>query len=168
MAIDWVATLQVQTDLVLEVSTEVSKAVDEPDLTVEQASRFYRLVEQGARDFDAIVEIMDEHDVEDAFIAAAETIEDTWTNLSVATANRLRTMRGLEPIASGSSFPSGPFLWPLGSSLNSKDSADGPEAFLTPHRPLCRPTQSWLLRGGICSCRSHWVGIAFCRQCGFS
>jgi hypothetical protein len=98
MAIDWVATLQVQADLVLEISTEISKALDASDLTIEQASRLYRKVEQGARDLDAIVEIMDEHDVEDAFLEAAEIIEDAWTNISVATANRLRTMRGLEPI----------------------------------------------------------------------
>jgi copper(I)-binding protein len=101
MAIDWVATLQVQADLVLEISTEVAKALDASDLAIEQASRLYRMVEQGARDFDAIVEIMDEHDVEDAIVEAAETIEDTWTNLSVATANRLRTMRGLKPIDIG-------------------------------------------------------------------
>jgi hypothetical protein len=60
------------------------------------------MVEQGAQDFDAIVEIMDEHDVEDALVEAAETIEDTWINLSVATANRLRTMLGLAPIDIGS------------------------------------------------------------------
>lgn len=39
MAIDWVATLQVQADLVLGISTEILKALDASDLTIEQASR---------------------------------------------------------------------------------------------------------------------------------
>lgn len=58
-------------------------------------------MEQGVQDFDAIVEIMGEHDLEDALVEAADTIEDTWINLSVATANRLRSMLGLEPIDIG-------------------------------------------------------------------
>lgn len=41
---------------------------------------------------------MNEHDLQASFIDAAEIIEDTWTNLSVATANRLRVLRGLDPI----------------------------------------------------------------------
>jgi hypothetical protein len=98
MAVDWVTTLQEQADLVMEVAKDVANALDASDLTVEQASRLYRMVELGAQDFDRIVELMNEHDLEESFIDAAETIEDTWTNLSVATANRLRVMRGLDPI----------------------------------------------------------------------
>ncbi|UXN58784.1 hypothetical protein [Phyllobacterium zundukense] len=41
---------------------------------------------------------MNEHDLHESFIDGAEIIEDTWTNLSVATANRLRVLRGLDPI----------------------------------------------------------------------
>jgi hypothetical protein len=101
MAIDWVAALQEQADLALRIATDVGKALDASVLTVEQVSRLYRMVEQGAQDFDAIVEIMGEHDLEDALVEAADTIEDTWLNLSVATANRLRSMLGLEPIDIG-------------------------------------------------------------------
>lgn len=60
------------------------------------------MVEHGAQDFDAIVEIMGELDLEDALVEAADTIEDTWIHLSVATANRLRSMLGLGPIDIGS------------------------------------------------------------------
>lgn len=82
----------------MKVAKDVAKALDAPDLTIEQASRLYRMVELGAQDFDRIAEFMNEHDLEESFIDAADTIEDTWTNLSVATANKLRTMRGLDPI----------------------------------------------------------------------
>lgn len=98
MAVDWVATLQEQADLVTDVAKDVDNALAASDLSVEQASRLYKMVESGAQDFDRIVELMNEHDLDESFIDAAETIEDTWTNLSVATANRLRVMRGLEPI----------------------------------------------------------------------
>ena len=98
MAVDWIATLQYQADLVMEVAQNVANALGASDLTIEQASRLYRMVELGAQDFDQIVKLVNEHDLDWSFIDAAETIEDTWTNLSVATANRLRVIRGLDPI----------------------------------------------------------------------
>lgn len=98
MAVDWIATLQHQADIVMEVAKNVAYALDASDLTIEQASRLYRMVELAAQDFDRIVKFMNEHDLDESFIDAAETIEDTWTNLSVATVNRLRVMRGMEPI----------------------------------------------------------------------
>lgn len=98
MAVDWVATLQVQADLVMKVSEDVARELEAPDLTMEQASRLYRMVELGAQDFDEIVALMSQHDLDDSLTEAAETIEDTWINLSIATANKLRAMRGLDPI----------------------------------------------------------------------
>jgi hypothetical protein len=98
MTVDWIATLQYQANIVMEVSQNVAYALDASDLTIEQASRLYRMVELGAQDFDQIAKVMNEHDLDASFIDAVETIEDTWTNLSVATANRLRVMRGLDPI----------------------------------------------------------------------
>ena len=56
------------------------------------------MVESGAQDFDRIVELLNKHALDESFIVAAETIEDTWTNPSVATANRLGLSRGLDPI----------------------------------------------------------------------
>ena len=94
MAIDWIATLQEQAEFAKQKQT-----LDMPDLTVAQLSRLYRVVEQGAQTFDRIIEEMEQHDVEDVDLTdAAETIADTWTNLSVTAANKLRTSQGLEPI----------------------------------------------------------------------
>jgi hypothetical protein len=42
------------------------------------------------------LELMSQHDR--CLTEAAETFEDAWVNLSVAAANRLRAMRGLDPI----------------------------------------------------------------------
>ena len=46
------------------------------------------MVESGTQDFDRIVELLNKHALDESFVVAAETIEDTWTNPSVATANR--------------------------------------------------------------------------------
>lgn len=45
MAVDWVATLQKQADLVMDVARELDNALAATDLTVEQASRLYRMAE---------------------------------------------------------------------------------------------------------------------------
>jgi len=67
-------------------------------LTSTQASRLYRVVEQGAQTFDRIIDEMQEYNLDDDLTEAAETIADMWTNLSVATANKLRVIQGLAPI----------------------------------------------------------------------
>jgi hypothetical protein len=41
---------------------------------------------------------LNKHALDESFVVAAETIEDTWTNPSVATANRLGLSRGLDSI----------------------------------------------------------------------
>jgi len=44
------------------------------------------------------VEHVNEEDLDEALYEAAESLEDIWSTLSVATANKVRTMQGLEPI----------------------------------------------------------------------
>ncbi|CAN7688913.1 hypothetical protein LJR231_005611 [Phyllobacterium sp. LjRoot231] len=99
MAIDWVSTLQEQAEFAKQIADDVAQTLEIPDLSQAQASRLYRVVAQGAQTFDRIIEEMEQHDVDDVDLTdAAETIADTWTNLSVTAANKLRTLQGLEPI----------------------------------------------------------------------
>ncbi len=42
-------------------------------------------------------------DIDDDLFKAAADIADTWTNLSISTANKLRSLQGLPPIK----FPAG-------------------------------------------------------------
>jgi hypothetical protein len=51
-----------------------------------------------AQDFDKILEHMGEFDVDEALVEAAEALETIWARVSVDTANRVRTMQGLDPI----------------------------------------------------------------------
>ena len=98
MAIDWISALQEQAEFVRQVTEDVFQTLDLPDLTTAQVSRLGRVVEQGAQTFDRIMEEMEQHDLDDDLTEAAETIANAWTNLAVATANRLRVMQGLAPI----------------------------------------------------------------------
>ncbi len=98
MAIDWVTTLQEQADFATQIAEEVDQTLKMPDLTATQASRLYRVVEEGAQTFDRIMDEMAQHDIDDSLTQAAETIADMWTNLSIVTANRLRALQGLTPI----------------------------------------------------------------------
>ena len=98
MGTDWIATLKEQGELTKRLAVEVPKALGNPELTLDQASRLYRLVEKSAQDFDRIVERMNEEDLDDALYEAAESLEDIWSALSVAAANKVRTMQGLDPI----------------------------------------------------------------------
>ena len=98
MATDWITTLQEQADFATQIAEDVKQTLKMPDLTATQAARLYRVVEDGAQTFDRIVEEMEQHDIDASLTEAADTIADMWTNLSIATANRLRVLQGLEPI----------------------------------------------------------------------
>lgn len=98
MATDWFATLHEQGELVKRLAATVTEALDHPDLTLDLASRIYREVEQGAQAFDAIAQQMDISDVPTELFEAAEALENIWVRLSIAAANKVRTMRGLSPL----------------------------------------------------------------------
>lgn len=98
MTIDWISTLQEQAEFVTQIAENVKQTLALPELTSSQASRLYRVVEQGAQTFDRIIEELERHNLNDDLIDATDTIADMWTNLSVDTANKLRSMQGLAPI----------------------------------------------------------------------
>lgn len=98
MTIDWIATLQEQADFAKQIAEEVKQTLEIADLTTSQASRLYRVVEQGAQTFDRTIEEMEQFELDDELTEAAETIAEIWTDLSVTAANKLRVMQGLQPI----------------------------------------------------------------------
>ena len=95
MAIDWISTLQEQAESVTRIAGDVTRTLELPQVTDVQVSRLFRVVEQGASTFNRIMEEMEQDDGvdEDLFEAAAD-IADTWTNLSISTANKLRSLQG--------------------------------------------------------------------------
>jgi len=104
MTIDWISTLQEQAEFAKQIAEDVKQTLEIPDLSVAQATRLYRVVEQGAQTFDRIMEEMESGDnIDDELRDGAGTIADMWTNLSVTTANKIRVMQGMAPI----DFPTG-------------------------------------------------------------
>lgn len=101
MAIDWISTLREQADLVKRVATDVALKLDLPDISEVEASMLLVDVEAGASRFDLILDEMDDQDVEDELFEAGATIADTWTHLTVMTANRVRKLSGFPPIEVG-------------------------------------------------------------------
>ena len=99
MAIDWISTLQDQAEFVTRIAEDVTLTLELPQLSDVQVSRLFRVVEQGASTFDRIMEEMEQHeDIDNDLFEAAADIADTWTNLSISTANKLRALQGLAPI----------------------------------------------------------------------
>ena len=99
MTIDWISTLQEQEDFANQIAEDVRQTLEISDLSVAQAARLYRVVEQGAQTFDRIMDEMEgRDDIDDELRDGAETIADMWTNLSVTTANKVRVMQGLTPL----------------------------------------------------------------------
>ncbi|MBB3144963.1 hypothetical protein FHS21_001364 [Phyllobacterium trifolii] len=99
MAIDWISTLQEQAEFATRIAEDVTLTLQFPQLSDVQVSRLFRVVEQGASTFNRILEEMDKDDgVDDDLFEAAEDIADMWTKLSISTANKLRSLKGLPPI----------------------------------------------------------------------
>lgn len=98
MAIDWIATLREQGDIAKRLAKDVPMALSDTSLTLDQASRLNGIVENGSKAFDRIVVDMQEHDLDASLFEAADALENIWCELSVATANKVRSMQGLTPI----------------------------------------------------------------------
>ncbi|MHA6687786.1 hypothetical protein [Mesorhizobium sp. A556] len=97
MATDWIALLGEQAQLARRFAAEIPKAISRPDLTLDQASQIYDLVEKGEQDFDRIVEDMNRQDLDDAIYMAADRLQEIWSALSVEAANKVQAMRDAEP-----------------------------------------------------------------------
>lgn len=87
-----------QGDIAESKATEVATLVVKPELPLEIASRLYREVEKGAQTFDRILSEMEDADVSDELLEAADALADLWGQLSIASANKLRERQGLPPI----------------------------------------------------------------------
>lgn len=89
---DWVAALQEQAAIATKMAQDVAQLLSVADLTATQASQAYRMVEKCAQSFDQFVELMEEHDLDPQFFKVAEGIEDMWSQLSVASAAKVREL----------------------------------------------------------------------------
>ena len=89
---DWIPRLKGHANLVQNLVQEVPKALDRPSLTLDQAVRLRAVIEKGVRDFDEVLQFMDQVDVDEQYREAAESLARTWQHLCDAAEDRVRSM----------------------------------------------------------------------------
>ncbi len=96
MAADWIATLHEQSEIFRSKSLHVARLLEHEDLSVEVATILRNDVDHLATRFDGVIVDMYAalHD-DDPLIESAEVIEQLWSQLCLATANKVRELQGL-------------------------------------------------------------------------
>ncbi|SCW72978.1 hypothetical protein SAMN02927900_04233 [Rhizobium mongolense subsp. loessense] len=100
MAVDWFATLAEQGDIAKSKEVQVTTLLAMPSLPIEMATLLYSDVEKGAQAFGRILSEMENADIDDELLEAADTLADIWSRLSVASVNKVRELQGL-PVITG-------------------------------------------------------------------
>jgi uncharacterized protein (DUF4213/DUF364 family) len=95
---DWMNLLRAHGETAKEMASEVPKALADSDLTLEIASKLHSSIEKSAQRFEKFFDEMEECDLDENLFEAAESLQNIWDTLAVATANKVRTMQGLKPI----------------------------------------------------------------------
>lgn len=83
--------------MVARLERNVFDALEQSELTLDLACRIYHDVEQSAQAFDGLVDKMQDFDLDDAAFDLADKLEDILAKLSIASANKVRILQGLEP-----------------------------------------------------------------------
>jgi len=96
MEADWLDVLRQRGEIARQVARIVPVALSNPALTVDLASHIHEIVERGAMDLDRTMRSMRENDVPERALEAADALRAVWEDLSIATADKLRTMQGLK------------------------------------------------------------------------
>lgn len=92
MAAEWIPRLKGHADLIQNLVQEVPRALARPSLTLEQAERLQAVIEKGVNDFDELLHVMDEADVDEQYREAAENLARTWQHLSHEAEDKVRSM----------------------------------------------------------------------------
>jgi hypothetical protein len=89
MTNDWLARLKGHGNLVQRLVKEIPKALETPNLTLDQASRLHAIIQKGTKDLDEVIELMDGVDMDDSYRRAAASLSKIWRHLSEAAAERV-------------------------------------------------------------------------------
>jgi hypothetical protein len=92
MAAEWIPRLKGHAELVQRLVKEIPKALDRPSLTFDQVTRLHTVIEKGTRDFDEVLQLMDDAEVEETDRQTAESLARTWQHLSDAAEEKVRSL----------------------------------------------------------------------------
>ena len=74
------------------LSKEVPKALDRPSLTLDQAARLQAVIEKGVRDFDEVLQLMDQTNADAKYRETADSLAQTWQHLCDEVEDKVRSM----------------------------------------------------------------------------
>ena len=92
MAAEWISRLKGHADLIQKLVQEVPKALARQSLTLEKAERLLAVIEKGAHDFDELLQIIDQTNVDEHYRETAENLARTWQRLSDEAEDKVRSM----------------------------------------------------------------------------
>jgi hypothetical protein len=99
MAAEWISRLNGHAELVKNLVKEVPKALDRPSLTFDQATRLHAVIEKGVRDFEEVLQLMHQTDVDEQYRQAAESLARTWQHLCDEAVDKVQSLSDADQTA---------------------------------------------------------------------
>ncbi|RCW77695.1 hypothetical protein [Phyllobacterium bourgognense] len=89
---DWIPRLKGHAGLLEKLVREVPKALNRTSLTLDQAARLQAVIEKGVRDFDEVLQLADQTDVDEKYRETADSLARTWQHLCDEAEDKVRSM----------------------------------------------------------------------------
>lgn len=95
--VNWLTVVEEQSGIVCRMAQDVPKALRDPNLTPELASKVSDLVNRGAHEYYDLVDLMQQESDPDckSLMDVAERLKAIWSGLTVMVARRLRAIHEL-------------------------------------------------------------------------
>lgn len=89
----WFEKVSAAGELTKEMARTVSSALSDPLLTLQAATSLYQAVERHAKIVERLVADLEDEDVDESLVDAADALDDIMTELAAASAERMIALR---------------------------------------------------------------------------
>lgn len=89
----WIDKVGAAGELANDLTRTVPKALAEPTLTLDQATRLFQIVERHTKIVERLVSDLQDADVDESLLDAADALDDIMAELAEACANRMIKLR---------------------------------------------------------------------------
>ncbi|WP_454917276.1 hypothetical protein [Xanthobacter sediminis] len=90
---DWLSIIKERGEVVKGIARDVPPMLAAPDLTLDQATRLYQVLEGHAQAIEQLVADLEEDEAPDEFIEAADSLDDMMSDIAAAAAERMAALR---------------------------------------------------------------------------
>lgn len=102
MATDWMGSLKEATLIIQKTEADALKLIENDNLSLEHADRLLAAINKLGDDFiEVVAKLRADDGLNEELFEAATAIEARWTKLSFACLNKVRDLRGLNPVEMG-------------------------------------------------------------------